>query len=391
MPKPLVICCCVSLLFLTSCWDRIEIEDRGFVIAIGIDLSESGQYLLTEQIAVPGGQSAQAGQGGAGGGTFLNVVGTGPSIMDIIREASAKTNRAPFYEHIKVILISKDVAKTPKFDDALDFFIRSPEMRRATKIMITEDKASDILKNTQPGATIPGLYIDKITANPYQNERIISPTLIGDINEALYQEKSFMIQHIFTKHETLDIEGAAVFHGNTTHLAGILSPEQTAGLSFLTANAKGGTISGQYHNHEISLLVKNSERKITAVDLSHPQHLKFKLDINIEGNMLETGTSINFIDTSIRSDIQKAFEKSLNKQIQETLQLIQKQYTTDIIGISDYMRIHHWDRWQQIENNWEKNNKYFKDVDIDVNTYIFIRNTGTINRTKKENDSDGRD
>ena len=73
--------CIVLLLFLTGCWDRTEIEDRGFVIGAAIDAPqqenvEKGaekeaedkpkgkqRYVLTTQMVVP----AALTQGSGGG------------------------------------------------------------------------------------------------------------------------------------------------------------------------------------------------------------------------------------------------------------------------------------------------------------------------------------
>ncbi|GGE36399.1 spore germination protein YndF [Pullulanibacillus camelliae] len=377
-----------ALFTLTGCWDRVDIEDRGFVIAMAIDMDENGRYVLTEQIAIPGSQST-SGNGNTGGGSqneaFFNVVGKGHSIMDIIRESTAKTSRTPYYEHVKVIIVSKKVAQSPAFDDSIDYFIRSPEMRRGTKVMITNKIAGKILNNTPPGATIPGLYIDQITQNPYRNERVIPATRIGDVNESLYRENSFMIQYISADQNILNIEGAAVFHGNTTELASLLTPRQTAGINYLKGEARGGTISSKYQGHEVSLLVKNSERKIQLLDAKDPTHMSFKITMNIDGLLLETGTSLNFINGHSRDNIQRRLERTVDANNRRTLHVLQQDLNADVIGLSDYLRIHNWDLWQKIQNHWDSGGTYFKNADIQLETHLFIRNTGTINRTKKQN------
>lgn len=53
---------------LTGCWDKIEIEDRAFVMAIGIDLSSSNKrYVVTFQF--PNAAQITKGTSGGGGGS----------------------------------------------------------------------------------------------------------------------------------------------------------------------------------------------------------------------------------------------------------------------------------------------------------------------------------
>jgi cephalosporin-C deacetylase len=52
---------------LSGCWDYIEYEDMALVSAAGIDITESGQVVVTLQYLVPGGNSG----GSQGGGLSL--------------------------------------------------------------------------------------------------------------------------------------------------------------------------------------------------------------------------------------------------------------------------------------------------------------------------------
>lgn len=119
-------------LLLTGCWDRIEIEERGFVVGIAIDMPKTkeigkkqekespdkpkakGRYVLTQQMVVPGELSGSGNaQGGTGSGkAYLNVTAEGETLFDIIREVAARTSRSPYYVHFKTLVISEEVART---------------------------------------------------------------------------------------------------------------------------------------------------------------------------------------------------------------------------------------------------------------------------------------
>src|SRR5699024_11667123 len=61
-------------------------------------------------------------------------------------DLSSLTARQPFYEHLKVIVFSEELAREPGvFESLVDVFIRYHEMRRATRVFISRGNASDIL------------------------------------------------------------------------------------------------------------------------------------------------------------------------------------------------------------------------------------------------------
>ncbi|MGO4277101.1 hypothetical protein AB4Z22_45945, partial [Paenibacillus sp. TAF58] len=66
------------LFLLTDCWDRIEIDQRGFVVGVAIDYANASKHKFkgTYQIVVPSGlkQSSQ-GQSGSGssGKAYFNL------------------------------------------------------------------------------------------------------------------------------------------------------------------------------------------------------------------------------------------------------------------------------------------------------------------------------
>lgn len=68
---------CLAL-FATGCWDRVEIEERGFVVGAGIDVAgedDADKYILTFQFVIPGGL-----QGMGAGRKTAEKAGTKPTL-----------------------------------------------------------------------------------------------------------------------------------------------------------------------------------------------------------------------------------------------------------------------------------------------------------------------
>src|SRR5690625_3939577 len=117
------------ILLLTGCWDQVNIEDRGFVAGIAIDQSDDktsdyNQITVMNQFVLP----AKIGDIEKGGGEenpFTNLSASGYSLSQIGQELSSLTARQPFYEHLKVIVFSEELAREPGvFESLVDVFIR---------------------------------------------------------------------------------------------------------------------------------------------------------------------------------------------------------------------------------------------------------------------------
>src|SRR5690625_990583 len=135
----------LTVVFLTGCWDEMNIEERGFVIGSAIDLaeeqtSENVHVTLTNQLVVPAGLGTPA-QGSGEEKAFNNLSATGESIDNIVHSMGVITSRVPFFGHLQLVIISSEIAKQPNlFSSIMDFFIRDPEMQRKVKEIISNEK-----------------------------------------------------------------------------------------------------------------------------------------------------------------------------------------------------------------------------------------------------------
>ncbi|GJM81154.1 hypothetical protein HMSSN139_36500 [Paenibacillus sp. HMSSN-139] len=167
--------------FTTGCWDRVEIEERGFVVGAGIDLAEEeeaekGRYMLTFQFVIPGG--LQAKEGGSKNGksaTFFNLSSSANTMFTAARDMSFLTSRSPYLQHLRMILISEEMAASGDLANALDLFLRDHEMRRATKIMVTEGEARKLLETNPKNEKLPVMYFESTALNPTKSSRIYPP------------------------------------------------------------------------------------------------------------------------------------------------------------------------------------------------------------------------
>ncbi|RBW71232.1 hypothetical protein [Bacillus taeanensis] len=119
-----------SLMLLTGCWGRQEIENIGLVVGVGIDIKEEKleerkrpSLIFTNQFVVPGVIAGEkTGGGSADKKPFDNLTLEESTLFEGVVETSNMTSRSPSYAHLKVIMIGEDAARSVNMLQLLSFF-----------------------------------------------------------------------------------------------------------------------------------------------------------------------------------------------------------------------------------------------------------------------------
>jgi spore germination protein len=390
-------------LLISGCWDRVEIEEKGFVIGVAIDFPPSKEveeraesaapgkptgkrrYSVTQQFVLPG---ALQGQTGGSGGTnsgeaFLNLTAEGDSIFEIVRSVAARTSRSPFYEHIKLIVISEEVAKSGGLADTLDYFIRHPEMRRGTKILISRGEARKVLEVNPKIEKLPAIYINSISRNQFKNARMIPPTRIGDVHEHLLEGDSFTIQRVTAGKEEVKIAGNAVFHGHNNTMIGWLGEEETEGRNFITGDINGGLIETKIGDNLVIYEIQKAQHKITA-DVRSKDNIKFKIKIITEGRISESLETQDYMQRQTLQKVELAVANEIKRIAQDAINKSHDVFKTDVLELGSYLKQSHYDIWKQVKDEWDHGRNYFAKSKIEVEVSVDIRSIGTIIKNERK-------
>ncbi|MBW4838585.1 MAG: Ger(x)C family spore germination protein [Paenibacillaceae bacterium] len=372
----------------TGCWDRVEIEERGFVVGAGIDVAEeeqaeNGKYLLTFQFVDPGGLQSKVsgGKGGSKGEAYFNLSSAGNTMFTAARNMSYRTSRSPYLQHNRLILISEELALRGEFVKTLDLFLRDHEMRRATKVMVAEGKASELLKVKPKNEKIPIMYFESTAENPPKSSRIYPPTNIGDVQSFILSKTSFALPKLSKLEDEVSVSGSAVFDGASQTLKGFLNDQETSGLNILRGTAMEGVLEFKMNDDYLAYEIKGLKRKIRA-DVSDPEHIRFTLFLEMEGNIGETQDRINLLKQYEVSEIEQKTADELFKLTTSTIERVQQNFKVDVIGLGDYLKQQHYSVWKKIKDNWDRGDNIFAQSEIVVEARAEVRNVGSTVETK---------
>jgi len=409
----LLIVCSIAL---SGCWDRVEIDQRGFVVGVGIDevskkesasgeaaggsdrKSEQAQsasvntqnnkrpkYRATYQIVTPGGMKATTNGQTAAAYFHMTVEGTTLSTMEA--NLAQRMSRAPFFEHLKLLVISESVARRPgELAETIDFFLRDNQMRRSTRVMVTPDKAADILDTQTPGERLPSAYLELVSNNVMNSSRILPQTRIGDVQEYLLKNKSFGLQMVSNGNRAYStIGGTAVFSARSNRLVGFLDGRETAGLNFLRNTIKGGHIEFPYGDeggHGVFIVQRMTRRiRVTFDKGGLPT---FNIHIEVQGALNEAARIPDTLSQDTLTRMGQDAGKAIQQLTEGAIDKLQKQYRSDVIDLDEYLARKHPRWWNKHRANWEQGDNLFSQAPIRVRVAAYVHRTGNINLTEEE-------
>jgi spore germination protein len=402
LPSALI---CLLSLFVSGCWDMVEIDKRGFVIGVAVDVQKNEKteekareeapdkpegkhrFVVTEQYVIPGALAQQGGSQGGGGGqgeAFLNLTSEGASMFEVSREMATRTSRSPFFQHLKLIIISEAIAKEKDaFAESLDYYLRDHELRRTSKVMIAKGEARKVIEVKPKNEKLPVMYIDSISENTKETARMLPEVSIGDIHEQLLSGMSFVLPRVTPDSSQIKMAGAAIIHGKSQKMVGFLGEEETEGLNFLTGNIKGGLLKIPVEDNLVVFEIQEATRTIQA-DVKNRDHMVFDISIEAEGDVIESFEQLDFLSGTVISDLEQKLAGEIERLAKDTVQKANKEFKTDFLRIGNYLNTEHNAAWNQVKNNWDFGRNYFAKSEIRVHAKVKIRSTGgVINKSER--------
>lgn len=266
MKKTLIL---LVIFLLTGCYNYTEINNIKLVDGIYIDYKENkylGNFDVDEKIKVEG-----------------------STINEIFRNFEENISKKPYYAHLKILIISKEVLHN-HFDEVIEFFLRNNEIRNNFYLLISEN-IKELNSN----------YIKSMINN---EELIPTSILFKDILTTYLDHKKIIIPIIKQDKKKYVITGSILKNKNSikeynleeTRLLRILF-NKNPNINYQNINIYKSKIKNKdkfYINLDAELKENNNKNVISNLkkDLDKLVHdiynkkMKLKIDINRNGQIL---------------------------------------------------------------------------------------------------------
>lgn len=370
----------ITLILLTGCWNRVEINDIAIVTAIGLDLVENDQLRLTLQVAVPS-KLVTGGTGESGGKSTIVISETGASVSEAYRNIQGKLSRRIFFSQSRVLLIGEDLAKKGVFH-IVDFHTRYAEPRINSFIMFTKGKASKIINSMPKFESVSAEEMRELAKMSVGFKIYVRDFLNMLLTEGIEPFASqFTLEplEVSTKNksgETQAVNGIAVFKGDK--LVGWMDEGETRGLLWIRNEIKTGVITIKIPEEKgggnISMEIVKGETNI--VPILKQGEIKLDVDVVTELSLIENDSKLNLFETKVIEEIQTYAEEEISKRIEMIVEKAQKKYESDIFGFGQSIYKKYPKEWNtHYKENWENE---FAQTKVTIHSKAFVRRIGLI-------------
>ncbi|MBY0116239.1 Ger(x)C family spore germination protein [Paenibacillus sp. FSL H8-0317] len=383
------------LLVISGCWSSREIEELSVYVGLGIDIAketefekdiaaQGGKYpknnyiTATVQIApgTGGSNSKQGGQSGSpasGKTSYSNEQLTGDSLLQIFRQFALRRDRPLIGHHLKVIVVSKDIAKKYGLDQLLDFVLRDNDIRPNCLVLISHHRAVDVLTSDDP-SRIPAFYLTGITGNSYLSNKILDPVLLSKLDAQMQSGSSFLLQNVLYSNGEGKFSGGSIFDGKTTKFIGELSQTDLEGLSWLRPKERGGVLK-TYNKEGFTVVYEMKKKKTKVIPKVVGNDISFHVKTESEGWLMEDWRAPEREEKgAYRGELEKEFAELAEQQIRQVLYKLQHTYKVDVADFRDSLRIKEPKTWKKVKDDWDN---IFSTVPITYDVKISITNPGS--------------
>jgi spore germination protein KC len=140
----------VIVLTLTGCWDQKELDQKAYVIGIGLDPHEAeGKVKVTYIIANPEVGSQQSG-GGTNEPPQETITLAADDFISSRNTANTVISKEISYDLLRVIIVSEELAKESNFIRWIYSAAKDREIKRSTQLIVTKENAAKFISNNKP-------------------------------------------------------------------------------------------------------------------------------------------------------------------------------------------------------------------------------------------------
>lgn len=370
------------LVNITGCAAYIDINDLPLILGAAVDKGNDDKYILTVEVFKPTGPSKEKETK-----ITTEILQTeGETIFDAIRNLTIKLGKRAYWTHLKVFIISKDIAKEG-ISPVLDMFTRSSLIRMEFPVGISNDDTafnifykgkqtinepvSNFLNNTIKS-------VDKISKYDY----IKLYNLIDDISIEGHSAVLPLISMNPTEGSKVpSVYGVAVFKKDK--MVGTLDPTESKTLRLLKNKEKGGLLIVQWiensEKEKVTLEIFKSKTKIQPVYTNN----QLKMNINIT-SVTEISEVMNYkidvLDEKGREKLKKQAEDKIKYDIENLMRKLQKDLECDAVGFGKKVKERYPKRWKESQENWSD---AFRTIPFNVSVDVIFRGTASTSEELK--------
>ncbi|CAM3841940.1 Ger(x)C family spore germination protein [Marinicrinis lubricantis] len=392
---------CMIPFIVTGCWDRVEIEERGTILALAIDpateedmkkespvshpketvptSSKKRMIKITAQLAIPGQipLGPESGGGGAKSSEKVWVVSSvGHTMEDAMQNLQQYIANELFFGHLQIIILNQNIAKAG-IDDITEYLRRIPEIRRTVWLAVNENDAAHTMSVSPKLERVPALYLTQTFRQATRMGKM-PKCLMGQfwIDRSKEGRDGFLPFITVKDKNNVEVSGIAFFRDDK--MQGVLRTYEVAYFNGLTEQNPGGSSAFiPVPDTDGEMIMFQSTQRKSRYKLSfRGGKPHFDVYVTVKGIVKEKSSKI--IDLEKPEDIMKIEQNAIEKFRKSFEALIQKTQKkgSDIFGFGDRVRSFAPSYWDSHIDDGDAWREIYKNLSVTVHPKIRITRVG---------------
>lgn len=352
MKKTLLIFALILTILITffSAYDVRGVEDLSYVIALGIDKSDSKDepYSLTIQTAKP--DSSES------GGTKIktdiqtvdcNSFNLGLSMLNLENEKTLNLS------HCTAIIISEDLAKDG-IETIINTITNNIELRPTCNILISKEKTSEFLEVASNIEDISSKFYNSFINSAKTTSYITTCEFSKFYSNLNYDIQEPVALYSYIKDDSIETLGLAVF--KDYKMIGRLSGLETICYNLLTNNFEQATIEVyNYQNPGLPIAINIEKLNNTKIKVKLEDNIpKIECNVSVESKILTANKNYDFSTQESLKQLEAEINLFLEKSISDFLYKTSTEYNSDIIGFEGYFKKNFLTQDEIDKYNWQE-------------------------------------
>lgn len=411
MTKKIAVLLLIALLF-NGFKDARQLNDLTIVSAIGIDVNDKGEYIVTTQVLNP--QKSGSDTSSSTASPVIVHTTSSDSVQMALRKTIEQSPNKLYLAHMELLLLSEKAASNDLLE-ILDFFLRDNEGNNNFMLAVTKDSTpQEILQKLSPIESNPIKSIIKSIETTYEYEGTSTDYVLTDnLNMLLNDGRSVVTASISLNEEKTENqkEEKAGKEEQLTSIMSQKSSEESSSSSSKEEKASKSVFKVDdiayykdrkfegYLNKNESIVYNLLQNKLynaiktvgeddellvaEIVDAKSDMKPKYEngkyiMDINIKmrANITEAGKNVI---SNLKDNInyyETMTEDSIKKDVEDAVSAYQHKYNEDIVGYKDifYKKLNK--EYRKIEDKFY--DEYFQNIENNVKVDVEFKIEGGI-------------
>lgn len=362
----------VALLLISGCWSYRSLDEMIIVSGFTIDKEpDTGRYILVFETVDPNVPIKESGM------QAKLIEGEGLTIFDAIRNAKHQIPHKLYFSNAQIAIISEEIAREDGVASVIDMFVRDAELRETMSIAVSkEETARDILLLSAEDTNVKMFDFQVLLSNDQMDTASTRNVMLYHIFDLLEEQSTQLVLPVIDCVEendevVIEVNGLSVFKDDK--MIGYIDPDQAKYFLMLVDEIEGGVIPVENvgeKSAKVSLEIRDAKTKRSFE--YEDEQLTITIEPELEVFIGEVNTDLDLSETSVTDEIVSTGEQTIKARMAKVVQMSQKEYKSDILGIGELISGHDPKLWETIEPNWDE---IFSDANVEIKPKVILVNT----------------